>query len=269
VSYAAWEPRPSLWWWSLKQPFSVVERCGGLVATEERVRAARYATAALRAGKLVGWAGLRLVLGRALDQDPRRIRLGRAAGGKPFLVEGGLGFNLAHTRDTAVCALWRGGAVGVDIEASHPDPEAALWTAATAHERLWCAAVEGEERARRLLTVWIRKEAYLKALGVGLAAPMTSACFCRLAGTAGQMGPWRTRDFSLTADLTGSVCWHAGGRDGERPDRWEGGCARPLAIEQAMVIRALPLAGMLAGAVETGTLVAAPGADWDLGYEGG
>ncbi|HVA92991.1 MAG TPA: 4'-phosphopantetheinyl transferase superfamily protein [Chloroflexota bacterium] len=237
---------PNLWRWSLRQPPAVVEQCRLVVSEEERRRANRYATDALRTGKVVGWAGLRLVLGQALGRDPRGLDLSRDARGKLHLVsdqgDGGLAFNLSHTEEEAVCAVFWGASVGVDVEPERPDLEAVvLARAATDDERAWCDRAGERERARRVVTVWTRKEAYLKALGVGLAGSLTEACFCRVEGAmTGQLGPWRVRDFSLTTNLVGSVCWGGGdyGRGG-------GGCARPTLAGPAFVPRSLPLTALL------------------------
>jgi phosphopantetheinyl transferase len=73
-------------------------------------------------------------------------------------------FNLAHSRDLAMIAVARTGPVGIDVELADTkplEPEAAGLVLSEAENRL---IEDGED----FLRVWVRKEAYAKALGSGL-----------------------------------------------------------------------------------------------------
>jgi 4'-phosphopantetheinyl transferase len=92
------------------------------------------------------WA-LRRVLEKYLDQPAATIELEVAERGKPHLRDGELEFNLSHSAGLALVAVTSGRSVGVDVE--------------LIEERRPLAFYEG----------WVRQEARLKCLGVGLGAP--------------------------------------------------------------------------------------------------
>ncbi len=82
-----------------------------------------------------------------------------------------LSFNLSHTADLAVFAIGRGRAVGVDIEALARRPPSVRMIARTLNpgELARVMRAGGRERTEAFLRYWTIKEAYTKALGVGLA----------------------------------------------------------------------------------------------------
>lgn len=99
--------------------------------------------------------------------------------GKPMLApslmaDHALHFSLSHAGSTAVCAITRVGAVGVDTEslARDIDVDAIASIALTADEQVAIAPLEAGAKMRQVLTLWTLKEAYAKAIGVGLLLPM-------------------------------------------------------------------------------------------------
>jgi 4'-phosphopantetheinyl transferase len=144
------------------------------LSTAESTRAARFVTPALQTNFVVAHGLLRLVLGRCLDVSPAALAFGEEARGKPFLVapRAPLAFNLSHTRRFMAVALAADadGPVGVDIEEVDRAVSAGLIEACTSpQEHAFCqAAPEGEARRALFFRIWTRKEAVLKAAGVGL-----------------------------------------------------------------------------------------------------
>ena len=97
--------------------------------------------------------------------------------GKPSLVEhGGLRFNLSHSQSLGLIAVCDDAEVGADIELLRPmpDAEALAETYFTPAERLALAALPAEARERAFLCCWTRKEACLKATGMGLSVDTRS-----------------------------------------------------------------------------------------------
>jgi 4'-phosphopantetheinyl transferase len=109
----------------------------------------------------------------AVDAD--RVRVERGDGGKPRLADAataaGLQFNVTHTGCETLVALCAAHEVGVDMESLERDvsgwrlPAHAL--AASEQEAL--DGSSGRDRGEAVLRMWVRKEALLKAAGVGLA----------------------------------------------------------------------------------------------------
>ena len=174
----------------------------GLLSPEERDRVARLRLPHVRRRTLATRGWIRWVLGLATASDPHRL-VGRSRPrGKPSL-EGGPAFNLAHTGDHLVLALATEGEVGVDAEEPRalPDLEALARRVFTSTERDELGAVPpGPERTEAFLRGWTRKEALLKAMGVGLAlSPRRFSV--DLFGSEGQLLRWIDSDVDRTPDL--------------------------------------------------------------------
>lgn len=129
---------------------------------------------------LVSHVALRLVLGELTGAAPESIRFERHCGhcggaghGKPYLVRrSDLDFSLSHSGGLALIAAARGRRVGADVERvrARTDVLAIARGSLSARERRTIESL-GTHEARReaFFRCWTRKEAYLKALGVGLA----------------------------------------------------------------------------------------------------
>lgn len=145
------------------------------LSRSELARAERFHSNLHCARYIVGRASLRYLLADRLGCSPGAIRFSYGTNGKPML-EGGQGhveFSLAHSGGDAVIALADGVAIGVDIEPLRPIAEVeslARLVFSDAERRELELAVDP---AAAFLNGWTRKEAYLKALGLGLIAPLT------------------------------------------------------------------------------------------------
>ncbi len=141
---------------------------------DELAKAERFRSDLIRARYIVGRAALRRVLADRLGCSPAAIRFTYGRNGKPML-EGGRGqveFNVAHSGGDAVIALAVGAAIGVDLELLRPiaDLESLAHFVFTDVERRELELAPDPVSA--FLNGWTRKEAYVKALGLGLSAPL-------------------------------------------------------------------------------------------------
>jgi 4'-phosphopantetheinyl transferase len=148
----------------------------GVLSPRERERLASLRYRRDRRRYAVCRAALRCVLGSRLRVAPREVVLDAGEMGKPF-VPGGPAFNLSHSGELALIAVAGGaGAIGVDLERIRRDrPVAQL--ARRFFSPAECRALEalhGEELSAAFYWCWTAKEAYLKALGVGLTRPLDS-----------------------------------------------------------------------------------------------
>lgn len=93
----------------------------------------------------------------------RKIKLSLGTFGKPYLKNSALQFSLSHTRGAVCAAFGEEGELGVDIERRDR----------RVNERMYKRALCEEERAKAasdedFIRFWVKKEAFLKRLGVGI-----------------------------------------------------------------------------------------------------
>lgn len=146
-----------------------------VLCAEERQRAEAFRTEVLAQRYRRARTALRLLLGRYLGRAPEEIQLTYGPYGKPELAGQPLHFNLSHSADQCLIAL-AGLPVGVDIETLGPgvNPAELLDLVCHPHEREELAGLTDAQRRRQFLTLWAFKEAYCKALGMGLQVDLPS-----------------------------------------------------------------------------------------------
>jgi 4'-phosphopantetheinyl transferase len=157
----------------------VVARLRMVLDEEERERADRYVFARDQQRFTCARGALRGLMGAYLGIDAADVVFAYGEHGKPALGgahAGALAFNLSHSGEWALVAVADGGELGVDIEAVRPMTdrhEIALRFFAPAEAALLRSLPEPEQDPA-FFRCWTRKEAYLKALGDGLARPLDS-----------------------------------------------------------------------------------------------
>jgi 4'-phosphopantetheinyl transferase len=156
----------------LDQPTAVVERLDAFLPAEER---------AVSAPIRVARATTRTLLAERLRTDPRSVPISRRcehcgdpAHGRPTVaVDVPISFSLSHSGSFAVIAIVEGDArVGVDVEAVRPRGRLAALAARVLNDEeheAWLALDDDDARLASFLRTWTAKEAYLKALGIGIA----------------------------------------------------------------------------------------------------
>lgn len=155
-----------------------------VLSPDERDRQERFAFAEDRRDYVVAHVLLRTALATRTETAPDRLRFDATPQGKPFLLPPSDGvpvpaFSITHARGIVACAVAAGGRVGVDVESVEAcaravdvarrmfsDAEAAALDRLPDHE---CAA--------HVCALWTLKEAYSKAIGLGLAQSLTHPSF--------------------------------------------------------------------------------------------
>lgn len=144
---------------------------------EERARAERFRFRLDAERYVARHIYLRQVLGSYLHVPPQAVRISRTQLGKPRLdAASGIDFSASHSRGRAIIAVSRGARVGVDIErVRHIDDALDLATChMTEQEVARLRAGHDASRSQAFLEVWTRKEATVKAVGMGLHLPLDS-----------------------------------------------------------------------------------------------
>jgi 4'-phosphopantetheinyl transferase len=172
--------RCGVWRIDLDRPMTDALRAS--LSPAERVRAQRFVFARDRDRFGIAHAALRELLAQRTGRDGASIALAEGPLGKPRLAPAGSAslagpaaphFNLSHSQGLGAIALSDDREVGVDVEVLRPMSDRAVmartyFTPAeqAALERLEARDAVSAERA--FFVCWTRKEACLKALGLGL-----------------------------------------------------------------------------------------------------
>lgn len=163
--------RVELWYATLDAHRQHVEEYLSLLDPDEQERAARFRFPHDRERFVIAHGLLRSLLGRYLGTPPAELRIARGPYGKPFIAGTDLRFNLSDTKDALLIAFTQGDEIGADIEtmARTVDHIAVSEHYFTPDEVRSIHAAEATGAGkRRFLELWTRKEAVLKASGVGI-----------------------------------------------------------------------------------------------------
>lgn len=170
--------RVDVWRIRLARPAAEVTALHGLLDQAERRRANMFRAKRDRNRFVVAHATLRMVLAKHAGVEPHRVKIIVPPGGKPIVagdaVSGPLHFNLSHCGQLALCAI-ADREVGVDLEQLeyHDDMERVALHFFSDDEARILASLSGMDRTRFFFRTWVRKEAYVKASGEGLARDTT------------------------------------------------------------------------------------------------
>src|ERR1041384_4615882 len=163
---------------SLDPPDSTVEKLTEVLAIDEVTRANRFHFEADRRHFIVARACLRKLLGDYLGIGATAIHFNYSEHGKPSLEKSinaqQLSFNLAHSGSLALYAFTLKRRIGVDLEQIRPeftvDEIARRYFSASEIDRL--SQLPPALRHQAFFNCWTRKEAFIKAMGIGLSLPL-------------------------------------------------------------------------------------------------
>jgi 4'-phosphopantetheinyl transferase len=196
----------------LDAPADVSAALWQLLSPDERQRAERFRYVEHRQRYIVARASLRRLLAERLYIAPRAVELVETSYGKPRLApvhgSAGLEFNLSHSGVLAVYAFTSGRAVGVDVELIRqiPDADNLAESFFSPQEIAALRSLPLDRRSLAFLSCWTRKEAFIKALGLGLSCPLdafdvtidpdASARITRIEARIGKVAHWRLQAFT-------------------------------------------------------------------------
>lgn len=154
--------------------------CSAVLSEDERSRAARLRFDRHRREYLATHALARAALAHNHSLAPSGWRFVSNAYGKPAAdPDCGIRFNVSNTEDLVVCMVAQGAEVGVDVE---PIARAAEIVRLAPRvfspvEQAQLAALPAAAQLDRALSLWVLKEAYIKARGLGLSMPLKGFSF--------------------------------------------------------------------------------------------
>ncbi len=147
-----------------------------LLDAGETGRAERFRFEHDRTTYILAHAVWRIALAMCLDVAPTKVSLIAAPAGQPTLPGTGLSTSLSHASDWVAIAVCRAATTGIDIEQEPSRVRLGdmIDTICTPAEMARVKSLEAAGRGTALLALWTRKEALLKAFGVGLGVDPTT-----------------------------------------------------------------------------------------------
>ncbi|HEY9133718.1 MAG TPA: 4'-phosphopantetheinyl transferase superfamily protein [Dyella sp.] len=189
----------------------------GLLNAVEQARAMRFRFERDREPYAVGHAVWRIVLAACLNVPISAVPLVSTASGQPHLPGTRWVTSLSHSGSWVAIAVGEADCIGVDIERSpsQMNLSALMPRFCTPAECVQLSGLPTPLRETRLLALWTRKEALLKAFGTGLnedPASMAAAENTIVAAPAscGRTAVCHVRDLDLPASLVGALAVPAG-----------------------------------------------------------
>lgn len=208
--------------WTIESPTQEIDT-GKLISALsdiEKTRAASFHRQRDRHRFICFHYALRSILATYFASDSE-VSIVHGKYGKPLLAalphEGELWFNLSHSSDRGMLAISRAGEIGADIE--YIDPKVQIEQLAqqimSPAQLAQFSRYPPDSQRDVLFECWVRKEAYLKALGVGLEisprdveVPIEPEKTSGAVSSTRHIGQWRYVSFGLDSQFRSAVCFH-------------------------------------------------------------
>lgn len=192
----------------------------------ERQRAERFKFANLSRSYTLSRGGLRILLAHYLCCSPSEIEVICGPKGKPELRQSSrIRFNVSHSGQMALYAFTLDCELGIDVEEVREldDAESIAVRFFSAAEVSDLLSLNREDRGPAFFRCWTRKEAYVKAIGGGLAIPLSRfqvtllpgapARFVQIMSDIGAAGGWTLHHLEPASGYVGALTY----QDSQRP----------------------------------------------------
>ncbi|MCK4828574.1 4'-phosphopantetheinyl transferase superfamily protein, partial [bacterium] len=211
------------------------QRLKQLLSPVESMRAERFHFEQDRKRFIACHGILRMICGRYLNVDPRRLRFCNGKNGKPTLANEfdnrSIHFNLSHSHGIALYGYTRDQQIGVDIEHIHDISEmgqiAQRFFSKTENEIF--RSLPESKKKEAFFHCWTRKEAFIKAIGDGLSYPLHKfdvslipgepAKLLRIEGDSKRASRWSVQDLKPAPGFVAAFAIE-GGRQRLRCWQW-------------------------------------------------
>jgi len=214
-------PEVHVWQAGLDFEPGVLAQLHTTLAGDEQARAARFHFQKDQNHYIAARGILRSILGRYLLLEPGQIAFEYNSHGKPALIRdlngADLRFNVSHSHGLALFAFNLGRDIGVDVESLRPDfatDEIAARFFAP-QEVAVLSSIANPDRARAFFNCWTRKEAFVKARGVGISlgldqfvvslAPGEPAALLHANDDAEAAKRWMIREFDVGPEFAAAL----------------------------------------------------------------
>ncbi len=196
----------ALWLVALDDHPALEDDLEDCLASGERRRAAQFLRGRDRRRFVVARASLRRLLAGELGCAASQVRIVIDGRGKPSIAGSELKLSVSRSEGAALFALSWDMEVGVDIEAIRPTAGIERIAARffTAAEQRALASLPPERRRLAAFRCWVRKEAYAKGTGDGIASPLFGAIDIGVGGRR-EVGAWTVHDVGAPAGFVAAV----------------------------------------------------------------
>ena len=184
ITINSWLPAPDelsiksneahIWRTDLQRSSARLSHFNNILSSDEQQRAQRFHSRKDRERFSITRGILRIILSGYIDVSPEQIELSYNRFGKPELSEGmmnnGLQFNLSHSGGIALFAFCLDHRIGIDIETIRSGnthlkvPERYF----SPREVTALRSLPEDQQREAFYACWTRKEAYVKARGLGI-----------------------------------------------------------------------------------------------------
>lgn len=184
--------------WTIDLADADWDRASFVLNVEERARFARLHSASLQSTQARCRIALRLLLAAYTGRPAAALAFQYGPFGKPLLTDGKWHFNVAHSEDKALIGV-SAQPLGVDLEwTQKPAVDVDELSSAIfhLHDKQALQARPNEERQDLFYRLWVQKESYLKALGVGLQRDLSAVYFSSMEPATAQVHDEQAEDDS-------------------------------------------------------------------------
>ena len=187
------------------------ERYWSVLNEQERVKAQSFKRQDLQRKYIKTRAVLKLVLAGYLPVDAQQLSIATATYGKPYIrTQSPVYFNLSHQGNRFAIVVSNITEVGIDIEQyrDRKNMSALVGKCFSDQEAKFWLALPNIQQTKMFYWFWVRKEAFVKAVGRGIALglnqcvvnPDKPSCFASIPSAYGLAENWKILDIPLNAD---------------------------------------------------------------------
>lgn len=200
-----------VWHGHLLQPDDDIDSLLVRLNEPERLKAGAFKSDDMRRRYIAVRAKLRGIIASYLSADPAVLQFNIAEHGKPYLACRSVHFNLSHTANHWVVAVANFPDIGIDIEQIKPRSNldglaARCFSVGEFQAWKWLGV---DEQAQAFYRLWVKKEAFAKAVGRGLALGVQQCEFDLVSGGQlkaipseyGLAADWLTTEVVLDASV--------------------------------------------------------------------
>ena len=182
----------------------------------ELATAERFKFAEIRDRYIISHGILRQLLAERVNKSPADLRIDKAEFGKPFLPDTPeLSFNMSHSGDILAIAISSKCQLGIDVECYKPRDtwEGLVKKCFASEEADFWYRLDNSERSRAFYQFWVKKEAFVKAVGKGITLGLNQCVvnpddlnsFLRVPKLSGSENKWQIYTMDLPDREFGAV----------------------------------------------------------------